>query len=103
MDLDWGDAPAPDLWTVPDASKPMGGKIDDTFSKTRNIGERSSSRCQSAALRSSSLSPKSGSADLRLSPKPRCDEWQEATFPANCGRTVIGEAWVWPRSRPRKD
>ena len=100
MALDWGDGPAPDLWTVPDATKPNGRDMSPIILEDTQFGEAIQKSMQSAAFRSVPIS------------------YQEAriySFHQSCDRMigvenvpeelrveqVIDEAWVWPND-PRR-
>ncbi|MXP30202.1 Rieske 2Fe-2S domain-containing protein [Erythrobacter jejuensis] len=95
MALDWGDAPAPDLWTVPDASKPNGRDMSPIILEDTQFGEAIQKSMESQGFKSVPLS------------------YQEAriySFHQNCDRMigtdaipeelrvaqVIGKEWVWP-------
>lgn len=95
MALDWGDGPAPDLWTLPDASQPNGRQMSPIILEDTQFGEAIQQSMQSDAFRSVPLS------------------YQEAriySFHQSCDRMigienipqglrvnqVIGEEWVWP-------
>ena len=103
MALDWdtdgSGAPAPDLWTVPDETKPNGRDMSPIILEDTQFGEAIQKSMQSAAFKSVPLS------------------YQEAriyAFHQSCDRMigadnvpaplrvdpVIGEEWVWP-SDPR--
>ena len=100
MALDWGDEPAPDLWTVPDDTKPNGRDMSPIILEDTQFGEAIQKSMQSAAFRSVPLS------------------YQEAriySFHQSCDRMigidnvpqdlrveqVIGEEWIWPND-PRR-
>ncbi len=95
MALDWGDAPAPDLWTLPDDTQPNGRRMSPIILEDTQFGEAIQQSMQSAAFRSVPLS------------------YQEAriySFHQNLDRMigadrvptelraepVIGPEWVWP-------
>lgn len=99
MALDWGDGPAPDLWTVPDDTKPNGRDMSPIILEDTQFGEAIQQSMQSSAFRSVPLS------------------YQEAriySFHQACDRMigienvpeelrveqVIGEDWTWP-NEPR--
>lgn len=56
MALDWGDASAPDLWTVPDASQPNGRQMSPIILEDTQFGEAIQHSMQSAAFKSLPLS-----------------------------------------------
>ena len=95
MALDWGDGPAPDLWTVPDDTRPNGREMSPIILEDTQFGEAIQQLMQSSAFRSVPLS------------------YQEAriySFHQSCDRMigianvpeelrveqVIGQEWVWP-------
>jgi hypothetical protein len=101
MALDWGDGPAPDLWTVPDESQPNGRAMSPIILEDKQFGEAIQQSMQSTAFTSLPLS------------------YQEAriySFHQSCDRMigignvprhlrieqVIGAEWVWP-NYPRAD
>jgi phenylpropionate dioxygenase-like ring-hydroxylating dioxygenase large terminal subunit len=101
MALDWGDAPAPDLWTVPDASQPNGRQMSPIILEDTQFGEAIQLSMQSAAFRSVPLSyqeariyafHQSLDAMIGVDNVPR-DLMVEP---------VIGAAWVWP-NEPRNE
>ena len=95
MAPDWGDGPAPDLWTLPDDTQPNGRQMSPIILEDTQFGEAIQQSMQSNAFKSVPLS------------------YQEAriySFHQNLDRTigankvpdelrvdpVIGEEWVWP-------
>jgi hypothetical protein len=54
--LDWGDAPAPDLWTVPNESQPNGRQMSPIILEDTQFGEAIQHSMQSAAFKSVPLS-----------------------------------------------
>ena len=95
MAPDWGDGPAPDLWTVPDETQPNGRNMSPIILEDTQFGEAIQQSMQSEAFKSVPLS------------------YQEAriySFHQNLDRMiganrvpghlriepVIGEEWVWP-------
>lgn len=99
--LDWGDGPAPDLWTVPDASQPNGRAMSSIIQEDTQFGEAIQRSMESSGFRSVPLS------------------YQEARiyyFHQNCDamigvdripaelrvEPVLDQAWVWPRD-PRRE
>ena len=101
MALDWGDAPAPDLWTVPDESKPNGRDMSPIILEDTQFGEAIQQSMESQGFKSVPLS------------------YQEAriySFHQSCDKMigiedvpeelrieqVIGPEWTWPND-PRID
>ena len=95
MAMDGGDGPAPDLWTVPDASKPNGRDMSPIILEDTQFGEMIQKSMESDGFKSVPLS------------------YQEAriySFHQSCDRMigianvpeelrveqVIGQEWVWP-------
>jgi phenylpropionate dioxygenase-like ring-hydroxylating dioxygenase large terminal subunit len=56
MALDWGDAPAPDLWTVPDETQPNGRQMSPIILEDTQFGEAIQHSVESSAFRSVPLS-----------------------------------------------
>jgi phenylpropionate dioxygenase-like ring-hydroxylating dioxygenase large terminal subunit len=100
MVLDWGDGPAPDLWTVPDASQPNGRAMSPIILEDTQFGEAIQRSMASSGFRSVPLS------------------YQEARiyyFHQHCDRMigseripdhlrvtpVLDQSWVWPND-PRR-
>ena len=95
MALDWGDAPAPDLWTVPDASQPGGRQMSPIILEDTQFGEAIQQSVQSAAFRSVPLSYQEAriyafhqSLDRMIG--------ADKVPPALRAEPVIGPEWVWP-------
>jgi phenylpropionate dioxygenase-like ring-hydroxylating dioxygenase large terminal subunit len=95
MALDWGDAPAPDLWTVPDASQPGGRQMSPIILEDTQFGEAIQQSVQSAAFRSVPLSYQEAriyafhqSLDRMIG--------ADKVPPALRAEPVIGAEWVWP-------
>jgi phenylpropionate dioxygenase-like ring-hydroxylating dioxygenase large terminal subunit len=95
MALDWGDEPAPDLWTVPDETQPNGRRMSQIILEDTQFGEAIQKSMESQGFKSVPLS------------------YQEAriySFHQNCDRMigvdrvpeelriepVIGEEWIYP-------
>ncbi|NCP00851.1 MAG: Rieske 2Fe-2S domain-containing protein, partial [Sphingomonadales bacterium] len=95
MAMDWGDGPAPDLWTVPDESKPNGRDMSPIILEDTQFGEMIQKSMESDGFKSVPLS------------------YQEAriySFHQNCDKMiglnrvpedlaveqVIGDEWVYP-------
>jgi len=95
MALDWGDGPAPDLWTVPDETKVNGRDMSPIILEDTQFGEAIQKSMESDGFKSVPLS------------------YQEAriySFHQNCDKMigidnvptelrvdqVIGEEWTWP-------
>ncbi|MEE4316244.1 MAG: SRPBCC family protein [Erythrobacter sp.] len=95
MALDWGDAPAPDLWTVPDASQPNGRQMSPIILEDTQFGEAIQHSMQSAAFRSVPLSYQEAriyafhqSLDRMIG---------ERNIPEHLRvEPVIGSDWIWP-------
>jgi phenylpropionate dioxygenase-like ring-hydroxylating dioxygenase large terminal subunit len=100
MALEWGDGPAPDLWTVPDPGQEGGRAMSPIILEDTQFGEAIQRSMASSGFRSVPLS------------------YQEARiyyFHQHCDRMigqgnvppelrvdpVIGEAWIWPND-PRR-
>jgi hypothetical protein len=95
MAPDWGDGPAPDLWTVEDPSAPNGRAMSRIILEDTQFGEAIQQSMQSRGFKSVPLSyqeariysfhqscdrmigPENVAQDLRVDP-------------------VIGAEWVWP-------
>jgi phenylpropionate dioxygenase-like ring-hydroxylating dioxygenase large terminal subunit len=95
MALDWGDGPAPDLWTVPDASQPNGRQMSPIILEDTQFGEAIQQSVQSAAFRSVPLSYQEAriyafhqSLDAMIG--------AANVPPALRAEPVIGPEWVWP-------
>lgn len=56
MALDWGDGPAPDLWTVPDGSKPNGRDMVQLIQEDTQFGEAIQQSMESEGFKSVPLS-----------------------------------------------
>lgn len=96
MALDWGDAPAPDLWTVPDDSEPGGRAMSPIILEDTQFGEAIQKSMQSVAFKSVPLSYQ----EARIySFHQSCDRMIGALNVPEHLRIdpVIGEEWVWPR------
>lgn len=103
MALDWTtddpDAPAPDLWTVPDDTQPNGRRMSPIILEDTQFGEAIQQSMQSAAFRSVPLSYQEAriysfhqSLDRMIGPH---------RIPADLRvEPVIGPDWTWP-SDPR--
>lgn len=95
MALDWGDGPAPDLWTVPDESKPNGRDMSPIILEDTQFGEAIQQSMQSSAFKSVPLSYQEAriysfhqSLDRMIGPDNIAPELQV--------EPAIGEEWVWP-------
>jgi hypothetical protein len=95
MALDWGDGPAPDLWTVPDASQPNGRQMSPIILEDTQFGEAIQHSMQGSAFRSVPLSYQEAriySFHQSLDRMIGVDN-----VPRNLRvEQVIGDAWVWP-------
>jgi hypothetical protein len=95
MALDWGDAPAPDLWTVPDPSQPNGRQMSPIILEDTQFGEAIQKSMQGSAFRSVPLSYQEAriyafhqSLDRMIG---------DANVPEHLKvDPVIGPEWVWP-------
>ena len=95
MALDWGDGPAPDLWTVPDDSQPNGRRMSDIILEDTQFGEAIQQSMQSAAFRSVPLSYQ----EARIySFHQTCDRMigLNRVPPELRVEQVIGPEWIWP-------
>ncbi len=95
MALDWGDGPAPDLWTVPDDTQPNGRQTSKIILEDTQFGEAIQQSMQSAAFRSVPLSYQ----EARIySFHQTCDRMIgiERVPPALRVEQVIGPEWTWP-------
>ena len=95
MALDWGESDAPDLWTVPDASKPNGRDMSPIILEDTQFGEAIQHSMQSAAFKSVPLSYQ----EARIySFHQTCDKMIGLNrVPEHLAvEQVIGEEWVWP-------
>jgi hypothetical protein len=95
MALDWGDAPAPDLWTVPDASQPNGRQMSPIILEDTQFGEAIQQSMQGSAFRSVPLSYQEAriysfhqSLDRMIGPENVPEHLRV--------EPVIGTEWVWP-------
>jgi hypothetical protein len=99
MALDWGDAPAPDLWTVPDAAQPNGRQMSPIILEDTQFGEAIQHSMQGTAFRSVPLSYQEAriySFHQSLDRMIGIDN-----VPAHLRvEPVIGADWVWP-NEPR--
>ncbi len=95
MAPDWGDGPAPDLWTVPDETQPNGRGMSAIILEDTQFGEAIQQSMQSEAFRSVPLSYQ----EARIySFHQQLDRIIGANrVPASLRvEPVIGEEWVWP-------
>lgn len=100
MALDWGEGPAPDLWTVPDASKPGGRDMSPIILEDTQFGEAIQQSMESTAFRSVPLSYQ----EARIySFHQSCDKMiGTGNVPEHLRvDQVIGDEWVWPND-PRR-
>jgi hypothetical protein len=100
MALDWGDAPAPDLWTVPDASQPNGRQMSPIILEDTQFGEAIQKSVEGSAFRSVPLSYQ----EARIySFHQSLDKMIGiANVPEHLRvDQVIGPEWVWPND-PRE-
>ena len=101
MALDWGDKPAPDLWTVPDETKSNGRDMSPIILEDTQFGEAIQHSMESKGFKSVPLSYQ----EARIySFHQTCDKMIGlGRVPENLAvEQVIGEEWVWPND-PRTD
>ncbi|MFN5086635.1 MAG: aromatic ring-hydroxylating oxygenase subunit alpha [Novosphingobium sp.] len=101
MALDWGDGPAPDLWTVPDASQPNGRAMSSIIQEDTQFGEAIQRSMESSGFRSVPLSYQEARIYYF---HQNCDAMIGAErIPAELRvEPVLDQAWVWPRD-PRRE
>ena len=95
MAPDWGDGPAPDLWTVPDESQPNGRAMSPIILEDTQFGEAIQKSMQSRGFQSVPLSYQ----EARIySFHQSCDRMIGAANvpPKLQVEPVIGPEWVWP-------
>ena len=95
MAPDWGDGPAPDLWTVPDETQPNGRAMSRIILEDTQFGEAIQQSMESRGFRSVPLSYQ----EARIySFHQSCDRMiGAANVPVGLRvEPVIDEAWVWP-------
>jgi phenylpropionate dioxygenase-like ring-hydroxylating dioxygenase large terminal subunit len=95
MALDWGDGPAPDLWTVPDASQRNGRQMSPIILEDTQFGEAIQQSVQSAAFRSVPLSYQEARIYAFHQSLDRMIGAANVP-PALRTEPVIGPEWVWP-------
>ncbi|NBW75640.1 MAG: aromatic ring-hydroxylating dioxygenase subunit alpha [Sphingomonadaceae bacterium] len=100
MALDWGDGPAPDLWTVPDATQPNGRAMSSIIQEDTQFGEAIQRSMESSGFRSVPLSYQEARIYYF---HQNCDAMigAERIPPELRVEPVLDEAWVWPRD-PRR-
>ena len=95
MAPDWGDGPAPDLWTLPDETQPNGRRMSPIILEDTQFGEAIQKSMESHGFKSVPLSYQ----EARIySFHQHCDRMIGV---ANVPPTlrvdpVIGDEWVWP-------
>jgi len=101
MALDWGDGPAPDLWTVPDASQPNGRAMCAIIQEDTQFGEAIQRSMESSGFRSVPLSYQEARIYYF---HQNCDAMigAERIPPELRVKPVLDESWVWPRD-PRRE
>lgn len=101
MALDWGDGPAPDLWTVPDASQPNGRAMSSIIQEDTQFGEAIQASMASSGFRSVPLSYQEARIYYF---HQNCDAMigRERIPPELQVEPVLGKDWVWPRD-PRRE
>jgi hypothetical protein len=100
MALDWGDAPAPDLWTVPDDSQPNGRQMSPIILEDTQFGEAMQQSMQSVAFRSVPLSYQEARIYAFHQSLDRMIGAEHVPAELQVER-VIGAEWVWPND-PRQ-
>ena len=100
MALDWGDGPAPDLWTVPDPSQPNGRAMSAIIQEDTQFGEAIQRSMESSGFRSVPLSYQEARIYYF---HQNCDAMIGAErIPAELRvEPVLDESWVWPKD-PRR-
>lgn len=101
MALDWGDGPAPDLWTVPDATQRNGRQMSPIILEDTQFGEAIQRSMESSGFRSVPLSYQEARIYFF---HQNCDAMIGAErIPAELRvEPVLDQAWVWPRD-PRRE
>ena len=101
MALDWGDGPAPDLWTVPDPSQPNGRAMSAIIQEDTQFGEAIQRSMESSGFRSVPLSYQEARIYYF---HQNCDAMigAERIPPELRVEPVLGKDWVWPRD-PRRE
>ena len=95
MALDWGDGPAPDLWTVSDETKPNGRNMSQIILEDTQFGEQIQRSMESGGFRSVPLSYQ----EARIySFHQSCDKMigLDKVPPPLAVEQVIGEEWIYP-------
>ncbi|MFL0671816.1 MAG: aromatic ring-hydroxylating dioxygenase subunit alpha [Erythrobacter sp.] len=95
MALDWGDGPAPDLWTVPDAAQPGGRAMSPIILEDTQFGEAIQHSVQSRAFRSVPLSYQEARIYAFHQSLDRMIGAANVA-PGLRAEPVIGPEWVWP-------
>lgn len=95
MALDWGDAPAPDLWTVPNATQPNGRQMSPIILEDTQFGEAIQHSVEGSAFRSVPLSYQEARIYSFHQSLDRMIGIE--TVPGRLRVSqVIGPEWVWP-------
>ncbi len=95
MAPDWGDGPAPDLWTVPDETQPNGRQMSPIILEDTQFGEAIQQSMQSAAFKSVPLSYQEARIYSFHQHLDRLIGSQRIPDALQVQQT-IGEEWVWP-------
>ncbi|MEY4240273.1 MAG: hypothetical protein RL339_2874 [Pseudomonadota bacterium] len=100
MALDWGDGPAPDLWTVPGPSQPNGRAMSAIIQEDTQFGEAIQRSMESSGFRSVPLSYQEARIYYF---HQNCDAMigAERIPPELRVEPVLDESWVWPKD-PRR-
>lgn len=99
--LDWGDGPAPDLWTVPDPGQPNGRAMSPIIQEDTQFGEAIQRSMASSAFRSVPLSYQEARIYYF---HQHCDRMiGRANIPADLAvEPVLTPDWIWPND-PRRE
>ncbi len=95
MALDWGDGPAPDLWTVPDETQPDGRQMSRIILEDTQFGEAIQKSMESKGFKSVPLSYQ----EARIySFHQYCDHaiGLDRVPPQLAVKQVIADDWIWP-------
>jgi phenylpropionate dioxygenase-like ring-hydroxylating dioxygenase large terminal subunit len=95
MAPDWGDGPAPDLWTVPDEGQPNGRQMSRIILEDTQFGEAIQKSMESRGFKSVPLSYQEARIYYF---HQQCDRMigHNAVPDSLRVEPVIGDEWVWP-------
>jgi phenylpropionate dioxygenase-like ring-hydroxylating dioxygenase large terminal subunit len=95
MAPDWGDGPAPDLWTVPDEGQPNGRQMSRIVLEDTQFGEAIQKSMESRGFKSVPLSYQEARIYYF---HQQCDRMigHNAVPESMRVEPVIGDEWVWP-------